>query len=103
MWRWLISTLAVSLLWSCGGVSGAGSCFNLPDLCTDYGPGYTATQVQSSCKGPYSSGACPSANRVGRCLKWSGLPTEVTFSYYSPGWTAQSAQNECGQGQWLGL
>lgn len=95
----LIAGLAVTC-WCCGS-AGPGSCFNLPEVCTDYGAGYSSAQVSDSCKGPYSSGPCPSANRVGRCLMWDGLPTEVTFSYYSPGHTAATAQSAC-SGTWLG-
>jgi hypothetical protein len=100
--RALVAMTLVALP-GCGGAPSAGSCFNLPFVCTDYvGSGYTWAQVQSSCKGPSSQSACTSTSRVGRCRMWAGLPTEVIFNYYPPQYDEASAQNECRTGEWLG-
>ncbi|MEW5743412.1 MAG: hypothetical protein AB1938_31165 [Myxococcota bacterium] len=99
--RALLVVLSLALA-ACGAPS-AGSCFNLPWVCTEYvGSGYTWGQVQSSCKGPASQSTCPSANRVGRCRMWSGLPTEVIFHYYAPEEDEASARVQCNTGEWLG-
>lgn len=107
-----LAYLAVLALVGCGsggGGGGAGSCTadaivsTNPKVtgitCAEYGASFTADQVKGACPvgfggdkpGTYSSGACPTANRVGTCVNG-----DTTARYYSPGWTTALAKTACG-------
>lgn len=100
--------LAASLVTSVAGCgsSSAGSCAQSSGgavaSCSDYGEGYTAAQVMSTCSaagGTYSSSACPSENRVARCaitVSVAGVTASTTVSYYPP-LTAANVMQSCSQ------
>lgn len=94
-----------TLLTGCGN-SAAGSCAQSSGgaviSCSDYGEGYTAAQVMSSCSGAsstYASSACPSESRVARCVitvAAGGVTATTTVSYYPP-LTPAAAMQACSQ------
>jgi len=83
---------------ACGSGGIAGSCTTMVAMsmtCTEYGQGYTASSVMMACSGvsqTYSAGACPTANRVGRCTitaTSSGNTASAVLSSYAPVTTDQ--------------
>jgi len=108
MTRTLLFLMLIALTTLCSGCGGdgyAGSCFNTADRCVDFtGSAYDSSDVRDSCILEYSDDHCPSADRVGRCRYQAGSQVENIHSFYSPGWEAAEAQNECelGEGEWLG-
>lgn len=57
------------------------------EVCTDYQQAYTPSTAQLACSGIYSTAACPTANRVGRCavsVTVLGSTASTTLSYYAP-------------------
>ncbi len=69
--------------------------------CTDYGVGFTQSEVMQICGGTststYSAGPCPSANRVGRCEitdSSGGMSVGESVSVYPPE-TAAGAKAIC--------
>ena len=91
-----------------GGAGGAGTCSASPVTmsmgCTDYGEGFTTSEAMQDCaahSGSYSSIACPSENRVGRCIVTgliSGTAHSETQNYYTPNTTAGVMQTCTRQG-----
>jgi hypothetical protein len=91
-----------------GGPSttGSGSCLlistpgGMLTSCVDFGAGSTPSDVMQSCNATmsiYSPGACPSANRVGRCELTGtrgGVSRGGQLCYYPPN-TAADAMAAC--------
>ena|SRR5579871_2392286 len=86
---------------ACGGGSSgpAGSC-NVTGTgameCVDFNSGYNSSQAQQACTqsgGTYSSSACTSAMRVGRCTLSQGQFSQ-TANFYPPT-TAADAMTAC--------
>lgn len=75
--------------------------------CIDYGEGFTTTDAMQDCAahgGSYSSTACPSENRVGRCIVTAliaGATHSETQNYYTPNTSAgvmQACTRQSGNG-----
>ena len=72
-----------------------------PQQCIEYtGGGWTASSADESCTDAFSTEAprCPSASRVGRCLRYCGTPHELVEAFYSNGpttFTAELAEGLC--------
>lgn len=74
--------------------AGSGSCVSSAGgtlvTCTDYGAGFTTGMVIQECSAlsaTYSSSACSSANRVGRCeisISRNGVTAADAVSFYPP-------------------
>jgi hypothetical protein len=67
--------------------------------CTDYGTGFKMSDVMSLCATPstYSSGSCPSTNRVGQCEitdSGNGGSAGESVSAYAPE-TASQGMSAC--------
>jgi hypothetical protein len=100
----LASFLAIVACSSGGGggpsTSGNGSCVatsgGMVITCTDFGAGFNANNVMQLCStsmGTFSTGSCPSANRVGRCevTETRGSVTAGdAVSIYAPASAAQA-------------
>ena len=94
-----------------GSSTGNGSCTSSAGgaivTCTDYGEGFTASTVMQVCTSSmatYSTSACPSTNRVGRCelTATNGGATAIdAVSFYPPETTA-NAMSACAMENGMG-
>jgi len=67
------------------------------ESCTDYGEGFTTSDVTQVCTGEmgtYSAAVCPSANRVGRCEISESNAAADAVSFYPPE-TAADVMSAC--------
>jgi hypothetical protein len=94
-----------------GMTTGSGSCAVSTGgtlvTCTDYGAGFTASTVMQTCSSSmatYSTAACPSANRVGRCeiTEMQGaVSVGDAVNFYSPE-TSATVMSVCSMENGLG-
>ena len=76
-----------------------GSCTSQAG-CTDYtGSLWTAASAEETCdqvpNSAFSTGACPTENRVGRCVHVPGGAGEFVMNTYSPLFDPSTAQSAC--------
>lgn len=81
--------------------AGVGSCTQTQGsttFCADYNSNVSATNARSTCtsaSGSYSTSACTSTNRVGRCVApgvVGGVQTTSTLNFYTPATDADARQ-----------
>lgn len=92
---------AVACSDSSGSSSSAGSCsqtMGSTSFCADYNSNVSATNARATCtsnNGSYSTTACTSTNRVGRCVApglVGGVQTTSTLNFYTPTTDADARQ-----------
>jgi hypothetical protein len=99
-WLGALSLMIVSFATACSNAS-FGSCTTPAQgggsICVDFGAGYSQSLAMQSCDtstmSTFSTEACTSTNRVGRCTLSAGGFTR-TISFYAP-LTAMDATSTC--------
>jgi hypothetical protein len=102
--------LPAALALSCSDSSDSDSeseevaltCGSPTDICYEYvGSYWTEGEVRDLCGATGQAGfrgtACPNEQRVGRCRYYPGAESDhqIVFVYYSPAFTAESAEADC--------
>lgn len=98
------TTQSGALVGSCVFSSGATAAFCIEYRGSYYSTPANLTSIQNQCTagasgltGTFTNGAlCSTTSRVGSCLIGTGTAAESALRYFSPTFTASSAQSACG-------
>ncbi len=108
-WWKILGIVSIAVSAACSSSSGGpsssanGSCTSTGGgamTCIDFGAGFTSSEAMQACSGTsmtFSSGSCPSTNRVGRCEiseTKNGVTAADSVSFYLPD-TAAAAMSGC--------
>jgi len=99
----LVALLGSTAACSDSSVSAVGSCSQMSgstSFCADYNTDVSAANARSACTsggGSFSTSACSTTNRIGRCVApgtIGGAQTNSTLNFYVPT-TDQDARQVC--------
>lgn len=98
----VLIAFAMSLLSMCGGDTATvnTACTLSTTICINYtGSSFAGSQsnIDSACKGAGGTVAasCSTTSKVGTCKMNAGQANEYVFTFYSPTYTATTAQSTC--------